>query len=126
VRLVAWGIFHTDIGLIDDWDDSTESVVLGHKGAGVVVPRELPQGLLALLTGDIASRSFSGGRKAFGVAEGDAVPQRFIPRLIDLHREGRFPFDRLVKFYLFTGINRAIADARKGDTIKPVVRIGDT
>jgi Zn-dependent alcohol dehydrogenase len=29
-----------------------------------------------------------------------------------------------VKFYEFKDINRAIADSRKGDTIKPVLRIG--
>ena len=53
------------------------------------------------------------------------MPQRFIPKLIDLYRAGQFPFDRLVKFYAFTDINRAIADARNGDTIKPVLRISN-
>jgi aryl-alcohol dehydrogenase len=81
------------------------------------------EGRVALLTGDMETRSFAGGRKAFGVIQGDAVPQRFIPTLIDLYRTGQFPFDRLVKFYPFADINRAIADARKGDAIKPVVRI---
>ena len=84
-----------------------------------------PKGRVALLTGDMETRSFAGGRKAVGVIQGDAVPQRFIPKLIDLYRAGRFPFDRLVKFYPFADINRAIADARKGDTIKPVLRIGN-
>jgi aryl-alcohol dehydrogenase len=36
---------------------------------------------------------------------------------------GMFPFDRLVKFYDFSEINKAIADAKSGDTIKPVLRI---
>jgi aryl-alcohol dehydrogenase len=84
-----------------------------------------PKGRVALLTGNMEARSFAGGRKAVGVIQGNAVPQRFIPKLIDLYRAGRFPFDRLVKLYPFADINRAIADARKGDTIKPVVRIGD-
>ena len=82
-----------------------------------------PKGHMALLTGDMETRSFAGGRKAVGVIQGDAVPQRLIPRLIDLYRAGQFPFNRLVKFYPFTDINRAMADARKGGTIKPVVRI---
>jgi len=82
-----------------------------------------PKGRVALLTGAMETRSFPGGRKAFGVIQGDAVPQRFIPKLIDLYRAGQFPFDRLVKFYPFADINRAVADARKGDTIKPVLRI---
>ena len=84
-----------------------------------------PKGRVALLTGDMETRSFTGGRKAVGVIQGDAVPQRFIPKLIDLYRAGQFPFDRLVKFYPFADINRAIADARKGNTIKPVLRIGN-
>lgn len=83
------------------------------------------KGRVALLTGDMETRAFPGGRKTVGVIQGDAVPQRFIPKLIDLYRAGQFPFDRLVKFYPFAHINRAIADARKGATIKPVLRIGN-
>ncbi len=51
------------------------------------------------------------------------MPQDFIPKLIELYQAGQFPFDRLVKFYDFNEINQAIADARRGDTIKPVLRI---
>jgi aryl-alcohol dehydrogenase len=51
------------------------------------------------------------------------VPQLFIPKLIALHNAGLFPFDRLVKFYDFSKINTAIADAKSGDTVKPVLRI---
>ena len=79
---------------------------------------------VALLTGDMTDRTFPGGRTAIGIIQGDAVPQRFIPRLIDLYRAGKFPFDRLIKFYDFKDINRAIADSRNGDTIKPVLKIG--
>jgi len=61
------------------------------------------------------------GRKTLCVVQGDAVPQVFIPRLIDLYRRGLFPFDRLVRFYRFDRINRAIDDARCGRTIKPVL-----
>ena len=66
-----------------------------------------------------------GGRKAIGVIQGDAVPHRFIPRLLELYRAGVFPFDRLIKFYDFAEINRAMDDARSGKTIKPVLRIGE-
>lgn len=65
-----------------------------------------------------------GGRKVLDVIQGDAVPQRFIPRLIGLYRQGRFPFDRLVTFHDFADINRAIADERSGKTIKAARRIG--
>ncbi len=83
-----------------------------------------PHGKAAFLTGASGPDNLPGGRKAFSVIQGDAVPQQFIPKLIRLYRAGRFPFDRLVKFYDFKDINRAMADARKGDTIKPVLKIG--
>ena len=31
-----------------------------------------------------------------GIVEGDADPQTFIPYLLDLHRQGKFPFDKLI------------------------------
>jgi aryl-alcohol dehydrogenase len=55
--------------------------------------------------------------------EGDAVPQEFIPKLIALHRKGLFPFERLERHYEFRQINRAIADARCGRTVKPVIHM---
>jgi aryl-alcohol dehydrogenase len=82
-----------------------------------------PRGVAALLAGEKGTDSLPEGRRTVGIIQGDAVPQVFIPRLIRLYRAGQFPFDRLVKFYEFRDINRAIADARRGDTIKPVLRI---
>lgn len=63
----------------------------------------------------------TGGRKVRGIVEGDSAPEVFIPRLIELHRQGRFPYTRLVKFYDMDDINQAIADSESGTTIKPVV-----
>jgi aryl-alcohol dehydrogenase len=83
-----------------------------------------PGGRVALLTGE-GGADFPGGRKTVAIVQGDAVPQHFIPRLIDLYLAGDFPFDRLVKFYPFGDINRAMDDARRGETIKPVLRIGE-
>lgn len=57
-----------------------------------------------------------------GVVEGAAVPQIFIPKLIRFYKEGKFPFDKLVKFYDFEQINEAFEDSHKGVTIKPVLR----
>lgn len=81
-----------------------------------------PHGIVALLTGE-SGMNLPGGKKTLGIIEGDAVPQKFIPKLIRLYRKGEFPFDRLVQFYDFSEINRAIADAKRGATIKPVLRI---
>lgn len=50
------------------------------------------------------------------------MPQVFIPQLIELWRSGKFPFDRLVKFYDLADINQAIADSESGLVLKPIVR----
>ena len=81
-------------------------------------------GRLALFGGETGTAALTKGRRTVGIIQGDAIPQRFIPRLIDLHRAGRFPFERLVRFYDFRDINRAMADARRGKTVKPVLQIG--
>ncbi|MCO8252976.1 NAD(P)-dependent alcohol dehydrogenase [Haladaptatus sp. AB618] len=65
------------------------------------------------------------GRAIRGISQGDSIPQVFIPRLIDLYRQGRFPFDELVEFYDFEDVNRAAEDLEAGRTIKPVLRIGE-
>ena len=65
----------------------------------------------------------AGGRSVRGILEGDAVPDSFIPALIELHRQGRFPFDRLVKVYELSEINQAAHDSETGATIKPVIRM---
>ncbi len=61
------------------------------------------------------------GRKVRGIIEGDSIPDIFIPRLIELYAQGRFPFDRLVKFYDLEDINQAAEDSETGDTMKPVL-----
>ena len=55
------------------------------------------------------------------VIEGDAVPKEFIPRLVSLHQQGLFPFDKLIKKYDFADINQAFADSANGSTLKPVI-----
>jgi aryl-alcohol dehydrogenase len=65
----------------------------------------------------------SAGRRLIGIVEGDSNPDVFIPMLIDLYRNGRFPFDKLVKFYTFDEINAAIHDSETGAAIKPIVRM---
>lgn len=64
------------------------------------------------------------GKQIIGIIEGDSVPDLFIPSLVELYTQGRFPFDKLVKFYSFDQINQAAEDSEKGGTIKPIVRSG--
>jgi aryl-alcohol dehydrogenase len=63
------------------------------------------------------------GRAVRGILGGDAIPDLFIPRLVELYRQGRFPFDRLITYYPFEEINRAIHDMEAGRVIKPVLRM---
>lgn len=63
------------------------------------------------------------GRTVRGIVEGDADPQTFVPALIELYRAGRFPFDKLIKYYPFAEINRAIEDSENGTVVKAVVRM---
>ncbi|HXF92792.1 MAG TPA: NAD(P)-dependent alcohol dehydrogenase [Nitrospiraceae bacterium] len=66
------------------------------------------------------------GKRIIGIIEGDSVPDLFIPSLVELHQQGRFPFDKLVKFYDLDQINQAAEDSEKGITIKPIVRLAQS
>jgi aryl-alcohol dehydrogenase len=61
------------------------------------------------------------GRVVRGIVEGDSVPDIFIPRLIDLWRQGRFPVEQLMETYDFDAIDEAVADAENGRTVKAVL-----
>jgi aryl-alcohol dehydrogenase len=65
----------------------------------------------------------AGGRRLQGILGGDAAPQLFIPMLVNYYRQGRMPFDRLIRFYGFEQIADAFRDMEHGDTIKPVLRM---
>jgi aryl-alcohol dehydrogenase len=65
----------------------------------------------------------SGGRTLRGIVGGDSSPRTFIPLLIDYYRQGRLPFDRLIRFYPFQEIARAFADCEHGTTVKAVLRM---
>jgi aryl-alcohol dehydrogenase len=63
------------------------------------------------------------GRSIRGICEGDSLPAVFIPQLIELYRQHRFPYDRLIRFYELDEINVAIDAAARGMVIKPVLRM---
>lgn len=59
-----------------------------------------------------------------GIVEGDSNPTQFIPYLLDLHRDGRFPFDDLITTVPFSEINRAVALQLSGEAVKVVLVTG--
>jgi len=64
-----------------------------------------------------------GGRTLRGIIGGDSSPGLFIPLLIEYYRQGRLPFDRLIRFYPFQEIAQAFADCEHGTTVKAVLRM---
>ncbi|AJE68114.1 NAD(P)-dependent alcohol dehydrogenase [Corynebacterium glutamicum] len=61
------------------------------------------------------------GWKFQTIIEGDAVPQDFIPRLVHLWRQGKFPIEKLVRTYPLEQINDAFAGSASGEVIKPII-----
>lgn len=132
----------TDIILVEEGDLAQQVLEIAPKGVDFTldttgVPAVITaavtslarRGTCGLLAGGPPIRAelpvnflFSGGRSIRGVTEGDSVPALFIPRLIELYRQGRFPFDKLVQFFPFEEINTAMAMAASGEAIKPIVR----
>ena len=55
------------------------------------------------------------------VVQGSSVPQVFIPQLIQLWRDGRFPFEKLITNYSLAEINQGFEDSKTGKTSKPVI-----
>lgn len=69
----------------------------------------------------LAPAALAAGKNIMGILEGDVVPQVFVPRLIELWRQGAFPFEKLIRTYPLTEINEAERDVANGTTIKPVL-----
>ncbi|MBI1758805.1 MAG: NAD(P)-dependent alcohol dehydrogenase [Actinobacteria bacterium] len=63
------------------------------------------------------------GKRIVGTLGGESTSKRLISSLLDLHAEGRFPYDRLIVEFPFEQINEALAASYSGDVLKPVLRM---
>ncbi|GAA4904799.1 aryl-alcohol dehydrogenase [Nonomuraea thailandensis] len=63
------------------------------------------------------------GKRVVGVLGGGGRSEPLIGTLIELYRQGRFPFDRLVRFYDLADLETALEDSRRGEVLKPVLRM---
>ena len=80
---------------------------------GITPPETRPPGdLMALVTIGATLR---------GIIEGDSDPDEFIPQLIELYQDDKFPFDKLIKTYPLADIEKAIAEQHEGVCIKAVL-----
>lgn len=72
---------------------------------------------------DVHNDLMAEGKSMIGVIEGDSVPRVFIPQLIEYYKAGKFPFDKLIRFYNFEDIEQAFEDSKIGKVIKPVLKM---
>ncbi len=93
---------------MDALDSTGECVLLGAPPIGAEVTFDM--------------QSMLSGKKTRGVIEGDSIPQEIVPSMIELYRQGLFPFDKLIAYYDAADINQAVKDSEEGAAIKPVIR----
>lgn len=63
------------------------------------------------------------GKRIVGTLGGSGRSDTLIGTLVDLHAQGRFPFDRMVRFFELDQIDDALAASHRGDVLKPVLRM---
>jgi aryl-alcohol dehydrogenase len=87
-------------------------------------------GTLVLIGGAPAGAKFSldhlgalWGKRVIGVLGGGGRSGQLITALIELYRQGRFPFDRLVRYYELDQVEEALADSASGKVVKPILRM---
>jgi aryl-alcohol dehydrogenase len=61
------------------------------------------------------------GTRIVGIVEGDSDPKTFIPQMLSYHKDGRFPFEKLITFFSLGEINRAVALQSAGEVVKIVL-----
>ncbi|KAK0610163.1 chaperonin 10-like protein [Bombardia bombarda] len=100
----------------------SEIIRVGHltlRGRGMIVT--VGGGGDAALGGVTMGQHLTRGITFRGTHQGDCLPWISLPLLIDLWRQGKFPFDKLLTFYKFEELHEAIQDLKDGKIIKPVL-----
>ncbi|MGH8988284.1 MAG: NAD(P)-dependent alcohol dehydrogenase [Acidimicrobiales bacterium] len=106
--------------------ECTGSVDVLVQAAGSIGMR----GTCALIGGASAGASFTldhqptlWGKRVIGILGGEGRSSVLIGSLIELHRQGRFPYDRLMTVFPLEQVEQAIAASAAGDVVKPVLRM---
>lgn len=90
---------------------------LSHGGTMALVGVPRPEHRLSLDPLDLLLSC----KKIVGVIAGYSNPHESLPRLIQLHQQGRLPVEKLTKIYPATQLDQAIADLKAGLVVKPVL-----
>ncbi|MBE6463800.1 MAG: NAD(P)-dependent alcohol dehydrogenase [Eggerthellaceae bacterium] len=62
-----------------------------------------------------------GAKSLIGVSEGYSVPKEFIPQLIEYHKQGLFPIEKIITTFPFENVNEALEALHRPDVIKAVL-----
>jgi len=90
---------------------------LGYRGHAILLAAANPEAVASVNLSLAVARAI----RITSVIEGGAIPQLFVPYLIELYRAGAFPFDKLIRHYPFADISRAFSDSEAGIAVKPVL-----
>lgn len=63
------------------------------------------------------------GKRIVGTLGGSGRSEVLIGTLMDLHAQGRFPFDEMIEFFDLDHVEDALAASARGDVLKPVIRM---
>ncbi|EON69255.1 hypothetical protein W97_08415, partial [Coniosporium apollinis CBS 100218] len=61
------------------------------------------------------------GKQYIGAVEGDAYPPKYVPEMIQWYRDGKFPVDKLVKFFKAEEYEKALHEMQSGEAVKPII-----
>lgn len=65
------------------------------------------------------------GKRVIGVLGGEGRSASLIGALIELNKQGRFPYDKLITPFPLSSVNDALEASRAGDVVKPVLQMVD-
>lgn len=63
-----------------------------------------------------------GSKTLVGCREGDSVPPEYIPKLVQMQKEGDFPVEKIVTIYDYKDFDKALHDLHEGKVVKPVIQ----
>ncbi len=105
--------------------DTTAAPTVIAQAVGALAPRGIlgivgasrPEEMMTLNIIDVMTN----GKQIRGIVEGESEPARFLPILIELYQQGRFPVDKMISHYKFSEINQAVHDSETGACVKAVL-----
>lgn len=87
-------------------------------------------GTVCLIGGAPAGAEFSAdhlttlwGKRIIGMLGGESTSKKLIAGLLELHAQGRFPYDELLIEFPLEKINEALSASYSGEVLKPVLRM---